>query len=76
MNELIGPLAIEKLLREITEYWGESKAPQKEKERILELVLEYYESRNLTEFDGVVANLTRGVLSQKKQLELFDEENQ
>lgn len=76
MNELIGPLAVEKLLREITEYWNESQAPMKEKQRILELVQEFYEARNLTELDGVVSNLTRGVLAQKKQLELFDEENQ
>jgi len=76
MNELIGPFAVEKLLREITEYWNKSKAPEKEKQRILELVQEFYEARNITELDGVIANLTRGVLAQKQQLEMFDEEDQ
>jgi|SaaInl3SG_22_DNA_1037383.scaffolds.fasta_scaffold02267_13 hypothetical protein len=75
MNELVGPFEVEKLLKDITIYWKESTADEKDKRRILQLLLEYYEARNITELDVVVGNLIRGVLAQEQQLELFNEKN-
>lgn len=75
MNELVTPFEVEKLLKEITIYWKESDASEKDKRRILQLLLDYYESRNITELDVVIGNLIRGVLAQEQQLELFNEKN-
>ena len=36
MDSFIGPTQVEKVMRDITTYWETSKAPEKEKIRILQ----------------------------------------
>ena len=51
MDSFIGPTQVEKVMRDITTYWETSKAPEKEKIRILQLVEDYYRTRNLNDMD-------------------------
>ena len=65
MDSFIGPTQVEKVMVDITTYWETSKAPEKEKIRILQLVEDYYRTRNLNDMDIVISNLCKSVLQSK-----------
>ena len=65
MDSFIGPTEVEKVMRDITTFWDTSKAPEKEKIRILQLVEDYYRTRNLNDMDIVISNLCKSVLQSK-----------
>ena len=65
MDSFIGPTEVEKVMRDITTFWDTSKAPEKEKIRILQLVEDYYRTRNLNDMDMEISNLCKSVLQSK-----------
>jgi hypothetical protein len=75
MSEYIGPTDVEDVMNDIITFFETSKSPEKEKLRILEIIAEYYEERNMTTVDQILGRLARAAIQKSAQMELFDEKN-
>lgn len=63
MDSFIGPSDVQKVMTDIINFKKNASVPHKEQIRILQLVEDYYRSRNLNDMDVVLANLIKSVLS-------------
>ena len=61
---LITPQQIEEAASRIVEYWNESTLPDADKNKILEMVKEYYESKDEYLHDQYLAALTKRTVDQ------------
>lgn len=75
MNEYIGPTNVEVVMNDIITFFENSQSPEKEKLRILEIIAEYYEERNMTTLDQILGRLARAAIQKSEQMELFNETN-
>lgn len=68
----MGPTDLENVMNDIISFFENSKSPDKEKIRILEILAEYYEERNMTTVDQILGQLARAAIRKTDQMELFD----
>lgn len=59
---LLTPQQIEKAAEDIVDFWSSSELPEKDKTKILEMVTEYYETKNEHLHDQYFAGLARRTL--------------
>lgn len=72
MREYMGPTDLENVMNDIISFFETSNSPDKEKIRILEIIAEYYEERNMTTVDQILGQLARAAIRKTEQMELFD----
>lgn len=68
----MGPTDLENVMNDIISFFETSNSPDKEKIRILEIIAEYYEERNMTTVDQILGQLARAAIRKTEQMELFD----
>lgn len=76
MREYMGPTDLENVMNDIISFFETSNSPDKEKIRILEIIAEYYEERNMTTVDQILGQLARAAIRKTEQMELFDEKSE
>lgn len=69
---LLTPQLIESAAEDITRFWTRSQLPDTDKVKILEMVQEYYESKNEYLHDQYLAALTNRVLVKRNPETSFD----
>ena len=62
MDSFIGPSDVQKVMQDIIGFKKNSKVPEKEQIRILQLLEDYYRMRNMNDLDVVLSNLIKSVL--------------
>ena len=62
MDSFIGPSEVQKVMQDIIGFKKNSKVPEKEQIRILQLLEDYYRMRNMNDLDVVLSNLIKSVL--------------
>lgn len=72
----MGPTDLENVMNDIISFFETSNSPDKEKIRILEIIAEYYEERNMTTVDQILGQLARAAIRKTEQMELFDEKSE
>ena len=63
MDSFIGPSEVQKVMQDIIGFKKNSKVPEKEQIRILQLLEDYYRMRNMNDLDVVLSNLIKSVLA-------------
>ena len=69
---LITPQQIESAASDIVEFWATSSLPDKDKAKILEMVKDYYESKNEYLHDQYLGGLTDRVISKHQPETSFE----
>ena len=59
MDSFIGPSEVQKVMQDIIGFKKNSKVPEKEQIRILQLLEDYYRMRNMNDLDVVLSNLIK-----------------
>ena len=70
MDSFIGPSEVQKVMQDIIGFKKNSKVPEKEQIRILQLLEDYYRMRNMNDLDVVLSNLIKSDLA--KDYDLID----
>ena len=73
---LLTPQQIEKAAEDIVDFWNSSELPDKDKTKILEMVKEYYESKNEYLHDQYLGGLTTRVISKHQPETSFEDDRQ
>ena len=70
---LIKPTDIEETARDISNYWNTSKASNEDKIKILNMVKDYYQDRNLTTIDAWFSQLCDIIITKNSGETGFEE---
>lgn len=70
---LITPQQIEKAALDIVQFWEESTLPDNDKNKILEMVKDYYEDKNEFVYEQYLAELTQRTIDRRIPKTGFDD---
>lgn len=72
---MITPQQIEQTAKSIVDFWDESKLPETDKEKILQMTKEYYEDENAHVFQQYLATLCQRTLDKRVPRTSFESDS-